>query len=328
MSGYTKEGTLHPLPIIFVHMGKHFYLENAVRLARFYNPDSQIFLLGDSSNKFLVKYGISHFSMDEYSEEAEEFRSYYVHMSSNYEKFELFCFQRWFIIQAFVRRHKIDRFICIDSDVLVYSNLTADFEDIPFTQLVVCAWLPVLINTDMLNSLTVFMKEMYQDQKIEQLKAIYGTLFNDKNQRIRMGGINDLILIRLWIEKEKIDTFDYNFPRNGKSLDGNIQVAYGFGMKDGRKEIIWKDNLPYGRFLGEGQDEWVRLMYLHFQGRSKMKQPYYLIDREGRHIEDLSFSVKCTIMKAWGMKIYSGLKKIGFMSQFFWNKFKVKHIKR
>lgn len=52
----------------------------------------------------------------------------YVHMSSNLRNYELFCFRRWFGIQAFLQQRKIQHAFIADNDVLLLSNVTRDVE--------------------------------------------------------------------------------------------------------------------------------------------------------------------------------------------------------
>ncbi len=109
---------MNNIPIIFVHRNNSIYLKYTLKQARFFNPDTPIYLLGDESNN---QYNfVNHLNVDNYFESAREFSKHYVHMSFTPQKFEQFCFERWFIILDFVKKHKIETFLCLDSDVLLF----------------------------------------------------------------------------------------------------------------------------------------------------------------------------------------------------------------
>ena len=112
-------------PIIFLHRGNSDYLAISLEQAKYTNPNSRIILLGDNLNSSIgTRVGVEHFLIDNYFNGANDFSKIYEHHSTNNYNYELFCFQRWFIISEFVKSQNIDSFIHIDSDVLLFSNLT------------------------------------------------------------------------------------------------------------------------------------------------------------------------------------------------------------
>jgi hypothetical protein len=106
------------IPLIIVHSGDSIYLKYTLKQARYYNPDTPIYLIGDQANN---KYDfITHIDIEDYAASAEEFLKHYIHMSFTPLKFEQYCFARWFIAKDFVEKNKINRFLCLDSDVLLF----------------------------------------------------------------------------------------------------------------------------------------------------------------------------------------------------------------
>lgn len=106
------------IPIIIVHTGDSIYLKYTLKQAKHYNPSCPIYLIGDENNN---KYPfITHVNIRNYLSSANAFSKHYVHMSFTSQKFEEFCFLRWFIAKDFVEKNKIERFICLDSDVLLF----------------------------------------------------------------------------------------------------------------------------------------------------------------------------------------------------------------
>ncbi len=112
------------VPLLFLHRGNAPYLPYVLHQAAESNPSSRIILIGDcaacSCGSFVETYRIG-----DYSEKAEHFSELYRrnHRSFNSFFFENACFQRTFIMEAFCRRHKLERIWHFDSDVLIFSRL-------------------------------------------------------------------------------------------------------------------------------------------------------------------------------------------------------------
>lgn len=114
------------IPIFIFHKTNSSHIKYALKQARKFNPDSEIYLMGDNTND---KYDfITHVNVANYSVTADEFVKDYIHLSAGKIEYELNCFLRWFYIRDFVVQNNIQSFICLDSDVLVFSNLTEAIE--------------------------------------------------------------------------------------------------------------------------------------------------------------------------------------------------------
>ncbi len=113
--------------IIFIHKGNPRYLKFALLNAKKSNPNSNIILLGDNSNSNLSKLCNHHYISD-FLDSAEEFKKIYIHQSNNSYDFELFCFQRWFILKDFVIKNQLKHFIACDSDVLIFDDLSQYYD--------------------------------------------------------------------------------------------------------------------------------------------------------------------------------------------------------
>ena len=108
-------------PIILLHTGNPPFLEIAINRLQLQNS-AEIILLGDDSNQSIK--GVSHYHVKDYFENAQNFEdNYYLHMSSNSYGFELICYQRWFVIEEFIKQHDYKMFWYLDSDVLIYGDL-------------------------------------------------------------------------------------------------------------------------------------------------------------------------------------------------------------
>src|SRR5437868_4073869 len=109
------------IPVIFIHKGDHFYLNHSLNQVKITNPGNPIYLITDS---ITGRYDfVNYADIKKYNKGAAEFAGMYKHMSTNNYENELFCFQRWFILKEFCYDKKIDNFLYLDSDVLIYCNI-------------------------------------------------------------------------------------------------------------------------------------------------------------------------------------------------------------
>ena len=117
-----------PPPIILIHRGDSFYLAHTIAQARSSNPESRLILLGDSSNSFYL--GVEHHRYEDYFAEARKFANLftYEYFPTYQYPWILFCHQKYFALRDFVRAQKIDKFLLIDSDVMIYEPVAPYFE--------------------------------------------------------------------------------------------------------------------------------------------------------------------------------------------------------
>jgi hypothetical protein len=324
---------LTQIPIVFVHTGTQFYLKNAIKHAALFNPKNRIILIGDKSNRVVENYGypnVKHYLIEDYFDLAKDFEKKYIHLSSNHYKYELFCFQRWFIIRNFMIEEGIDKCLCLDTDVLLYCNVTDEFNSFLSYDFTVCRrFTPnaTLMKNDSIQRFTNFIELLYTEPTyISKLKEINRECFDENGTRIKMGGVSDMTAFELYQKDISDNVLDLIYPINGVCFDARLNLSDGYKLKDGLKEIVWKDNLPYGKY-GE-TEKLVRFLGFHFQGRLKMKQHRFLLDDNKKLITNIPFSVRWIMLKAWLFKYVSGIKKARYMIFFFWNSFVTKRRKK
>ena len=109
------------IPIIVIHRGTPFYLYPVLKQMRLFNPDNRICLISDG-----IPDGcdfVEYHDINDYWDSSVEFDKIYLHLSSNPRDYEMFCFQRWFVIRDFVQKQGFEYFLCVDSDVLLYCDV-------------------------------------------------------------------------------------------------------------------------------------------------------------------------------------------------------------
>lgn len=275
------------IPIIYYHNGNQEYLKASLTQCQKFNHT--IYLLGDDTNQNIVE-GIQWFSADEFSNTTrwKHFEASYVAMSPNEYTYELNCFKRFFMIDAFIEHMKIDRFVYLDSDVLCYIDFSSEpvfykydvgmcvpKSQHKYCQLACCAvsfW-----TAESLKDFLDFCIDTYENN-IGLLKKKWA--FHRKYRVF--GGISDMTLEYLWYEQDR--SFNkYNLAKRTRELNGVMDLdvnnltnykynEYKLQRFLGIKTIVFDNGLAY--FVNANNKK-IRAYGIHFQGTAKQYlQPY------------------------------------------------------
>jgi len=264
-----------PTPIIFFHYGNPQYLKYSLKQARYFNPDSDIYLLGDKRNNCYPF--ITHVFSDKYKSKAQAFIDVYKHRSSNSENYELNCFLRWFYIKAFCEEKGIASFIYLDSDVLLFqdvSELVPLFKDHTIANTCDDTGMPAFTyfkDQKVLSDFCEYLLHAYTDRKlVNELDALYQP-YMDSGE---MGGVCDMTLFHFYFRDHPAGTLKIDLIGDDIAVDSNISRQDGYEIEDGIKKIYWKNKLPYAKNIASGK--LVRFATLHYQGSAKntMRQHY------------------------------------------------------
>ena len=266
--------------IIFVHKGNSYYLQLSIAQAKKYNPDSNILLFGDESNRN-IQHAI-HYNIDDYDELADRFDKVFFNNSPNRRSYELFCFQRWFIIREFMMKHpEYDTdFVYCDPDTLLYGNVESDLKNLA----------PKIIATESWESpaFTFFKKGTLSDfcdmvMWLYTTKEGLDTIIHYINQFEResaIQGISDMTAFKhyttVFRAGQCVDSQQPSTSWNSENNDGgclfcydhNINLDNGF-ITDiwGRKRIKNINHTPFGILKDTGSI--VQFKGLHYQGDAK-----------------------------------------------------------
>jgi hypothetical protein len=265
------------LPIVFIHRGNSAYLKYSLSQAQATNPRSSIILLGDPSNdcyNFVV-----HREIDDFFRGASEFEKIYTHFSTLPPSFELICFQRWFILKDFLLANKINRCLYLDSDIMLYTDVTADsekFAHFDFTlahQINGCTFF--LNRVAALDEFCQFLMDVYNKKD----SYVYDKLLAHYVVRKRhglTGGVCDMTAFQLYAENHFGEIGEVAQIIDGSVYDPAITILRpGFEMEGGIKKVVWRNGLPYGKHANTGRE--IRFNSLHFHGstsKSMMGQFY------------------------------------------------------
>lgn len=263
------------IPIFFIHKGDSTYLKYSINQVKKSNYNSDIYLIGDESNsKDIYKYS-KHINFRDYMNSANKFKKIYKHLSSNEYEYELFCFQRWFILKDYIKTMKYNGpILYLDSDVLLYCDITEFWNKNNGYDMSICGnngpEYTFFKNIDVLEELCEFIMDLYRkDSKREELTAIYNNNFLGKNP----GGICDMTALRKFCKLKGDKVINLNVIRNNQIFDHNFNLSEGFEMKGNTKKIVMKDKKPYGILLDNKNK--VEFNAIHFQNKSKYKMHRY-----------------------------------------------------
>ncbi|MUG96750.1 hypothetical protein F7734_32190 [Scytonema sp. UIC 10036] len=263
------------LPIVVLHRGYSAYVPYCLAQAKVFNPKSDIVLLGDDKNSF-INY-IHHERIENYDDEAKEFEKVYSekHMSFNNYQYELFCFQRWFVIKNFLEKNQLDKCLHLDSDVMIYVDASEEFskkyEKFNFTLSKKGSGHNSYIKYEGIKKLCELLTKFYTDPELFKiLKSIRekALLAGQK-----AGGICDMTLLNQYYQRYSQEIGLTSDMIDGSVYDANINSSDGFEMHEGMKKIYWKNGFVYCKYLDS--DKEVKFNSLHFQGHAKRHMKDY-----------------------------------------------------
>lgn len=262
------------LAIVFIHKGYSSYLEFSLRQAKYSSPDSEIILLGDKANDRFDF--VTHVNMKDYFEQANEFAKVYQHYSTNPYGYELFCFQRWFLLKEFMEQSNLDKLMVCDSDILIYCNVEKlykkYFRDYDFSASIhstrvasaeVSFW-----RLNIIEDFCSFMTTLYTNK--ESLARIKGFYENLRSQNI-LGGYCDMSVVHDYTEQFTGKLSNTQTIIEDAACDSHISDSHAGGheyeFKYGKKKISWCDGLPYCH--NKDLNKNIRFLLIHFQGPAK-----------------------------------------------------------
>lgn len=259
-----------PIPIVTVFKGDRFYLSHCIAQAKAFNPDSDFIFLGDSSTKHYK--GIKHFNYNDYFEDAKKFSKIFIHLSHRLSyTSELFCFQRWLILNEFFKKEKLQECFHIDTDVMIYYNLKELRDIYPSFEMNV-AGDPETLNHA--HTLAHGGSSFINNPKIlEKLRNICFEIFEDQKLFESMRPYID----RRFTDMDAIGLLWKRFPRKvittttslkGITMQRAINENIYYEMQNNIQKIYWKNRRPYGKEKNPSH-RLIQFSVLHFHGNVK-----------------------------------------------------------
>lgn len=231
-------------PFVIIHRGYSAYLKWAIKQASIVSD--KVVLIGNEENerlKHIVRYQpMTGFSDPLYA----EFLKVYEHMSTNDYKFELICFERWFLLLDYMNRESLEIVVHLDSDVMIFNDLheivqsfgenTLAAYHIPRQTYSEKRWIAVphtsVWSREGLRQFCLFIVETYKNNKSE-----LQTKWTFHGSDSKRGGISDMALLYLFYIKNEKDIINLaecrkNLNGQGYCLDLNINSSENFNQHE------------------------------------------------------------------------------------------------
>jgi hypothetical protein len=281
------------IPIVFIHLGESYYLKYSINQAKHTNPDSQLFIITDIKQN-LPEF-VKQLDIKKYFSDAEQFQKGYIHISINSYKHELFCFQRWFVLNEMCKEQKLKEVLMIDSDILLYVDVNKIFKrDFEYKFTVTKKISPHVTyfpDTNNLDEYCGFLKNLYSSEIYKKkMEEKYGYhLANNV-----AGGVCYMTAVGYYGEFEKQKLLELSEIFEGARFDDNINESEGYEFDTHLKikKIIFEDEKPVCINLETKQK--IHFNVLHFQGPGKKYLPYFYSysDLKSERLKDLEMIKK------------------------------------
>lgn len=271
-----KDSSTSKLPIVFLHNTNSYYLKYSLGQAKHSNPGSPIYLIGDDSNDCYNF--VKHHSFSNYFQGAADFSKIYQHYNTTIYKYEVFCFQRWFILLEFLVNNRMEKCLYLDSDTMLYADITEEqkkFSQFDFTlSYKTCGSIFFLNRVEALAEFCQFLTDIYTKKErfyFDRMLAHY-MVFKKNGMP---GGACDMTAFDFYSYDHFGEIGEVSQIIDGSVFDPGINVSNpGFEMEKGIKKIIWKDAVPHGIQLRTSNK--IKFNSLHFQGDTKrLMREYY-----------------------------------------------------
>lgn len=287
-------------PLVIIHRGYSAYLKWAILQAL--QTSDNVVLIGNEENEKLKEI-VSFQPMAELGDPLfAQFTDVYEHMSTNDYKFELICFERWFLLLDYMRKKSLDVVVHLDSDVMLFNDLkeivqsfdknTLAAYHIPRQTYSEKRWIAVphtsIWTREGLQQFCSFIVETYKNNKAE-LKIKWTFHGTDS----RRGGISDMALLYLFYtknEKNIINLAECRKNHKGQMycLDLNINSSENYDQHEFAlasspfffkiKKLIHQNGEI--KALNFFQEKMVVFESLHCQGKAKILMFLYYRGRK------------------------------------------------
>ena len=234
MESEPQQNTKKAPCVIYFHEGFSPYLPFALSQARRSNPRARIILLGDSQNRIQgIQY--EHHLLADYEGRHQEFLNCYRHFHPGHLGDERRCIERWVYLSEFLKKQKIEEFLFLDSDMLLFCDVRKILE---MSKGYDAAGAPMFwafcffLKKNLVTDFTDWILQQYRNPSvIDKWDAEFRRhLAGEKEQA---GIIQDMALAKIFIEEKGIRVLDLTQPANGKIVDsGRLGGAFQHGRKD------------------------------------------------------------------------------------------------
>ena len=272
MESEPQQNTKESPCIIYFHEGFSPYLPFTLSQARRSNPRARIILLGDSQNRIQgVQY--EHHLLSDYKSRHQEFLDCYRHFHPGHLGDERRCIERWVYLSEFLKKQKIEEFLFLDSDMLLFCDV---LEILSTSRGYDAAGAPMFwafcyfLRKNLAVDFAEWIFQQYQNPSVIEKweKRFRRHLGGEKEQA---GIIQDMALAKMFIEERGIRVLDLTQSTNGKIVDSG---RWGGAFQHKRKDVdILFQQEAGGIVLAVGGGKTVPFAAVHVAGFYKNHIP-------------------------------------------------------
>ena len=259
------------VPVVFIHLNESQYVLDVFKASLNHNEtyvisniDYSKYIAGVKSvNISTLESGLS-----------KEFSKSYKHLHSGPYFHELFCYQRWFYLFSFMKYHKLEKILHLDSDVIINTNASEDhkrYDQYIMTLAHGSSGATSYITIDGISLFVDMLMDIYSTESY--CLDILECQFNTMQKYNKPGGICDMTLLNMFREKP-----DYGGGPNrvgemmqiidGCTHDHNINVNDSdYAMSNNIKDIQIENQSIL--CLNKRLDKHIEFKSLHCQGMAK-----------------------------------------------------------
>jgi hypothetical protein len=269
------------VPIIYCHTGNFpRYLGFALESARFFNPESKIYLITDVRDLRLDALDVEICHPDQLlSDRLTQFEKSYVDVSSINPRITRTYFERWFFVGELIRRDRLAQSVQLDSDAMLFHDVRESFAHMDNRP---C----LLISHD--HGPAVTYMNRYIDLFLDFINAKYADRTMVEKYRILnheaeatggMVNLDDMELLKAFREEhpDQISSYPNDLPIG--HIDHCI-FGFGDGMMSrpnrrhiASKRVFWQDDGDTFRpnFRRATDGSLVPALAIHFQNGAKRR---------------------------------------------------------
>lgn len=252
-------------PLVIHHAGFQPHLPFCLWQNRRTNPRRQIIFLGDASNRVRgIEY--QHEDAEEDQKKNLIFHASYRHVTESEFRKTRSHLERWFRISSFLERSGIDRFYFLDSDYLLFCDLSqheAKWLAHPAVGTPSLWGFCYLRSASIVHRFCEWLMELYRDE------VRFGAML----ARYQGIGLGDMSLLLEYCQDEKLDVtkMDWEHSTERECFD---DCYYGCSYFDHTRDFDrLRQDRPGGPVHLQAEGGTRRLLGLHFQGHRKRQIP-------------------------------------------------------
>jgi len=259
------------IPVVLIHKGYQDYLGCSILQAC---RNNDVYLLGDT-NPVIANHNFRFVDLQELLGGLDEFSQLYTHLNTTPYGYELFCYQRWFVLKNFMESEGLDVIFYIDSDVLLWPNVTQEWEKFnqyDMTLLHRTAAVSSFVTYRGLTNFCNMLTDIYSKKEEYHFNKIASHFAVRQNFGLS-GGVCDMTLLEYFHYHAEFGGGPGRVGEmmtiiDGSTYDHNINAQdQGFEFENGIKKLklISGDIFVYNETLKED----IKFNSVHFQGGAK-----------------------------------------------------------